>query len=254
MIISYKNKFIFIHCRKVAGSAITTYLNQFIGPDDIQVGVWGDTILNGGTYNRRFYYDLLTSRRSLKGLAKSLLRTRSLHPERLNEIHKRKYRQFFGSDAGHPTASEIRQFDEYAWNNFFKFCFVRNPYDRIVSDYLFLTRIKKVSVSFCEFLERASDASRHDPEKVLPENIDNWPMYTIDDNIVVDFIGKFENLDEDFKQVCSNLNVPYIDKSLPIVKQVTSPSRSYRSWYTHHEKSLVESLFCREIESFGYRF
>ena len=68
MIISYKNKLIFIHCRKVAGSAITAYLNQFIGPDDIQVGVWEDTILNDGSYNKRFYKDIFTSPRSLTNL------------------------------------------------------------------------------------------------------------------------------------------------------------------------------------------
>ncbi|PSO54706.1 MAG: hypothetical protein BRC34_06445 [Cyanobacteria bacterium QH_1_48_107] len=92
MIISYKNKLIFIHCRKVAGSAITAYLNQFIGPDDIQVGVWEDTILNDGSYNKRFYKDIFTSPRSLTNLTKHLLLGRTINPKRLNTIHKQKYK------------------------------------------------------------------------------------------------------------------------------------------------------------------
>ena len=57
MIISHKYKFIFMHGRKCAGSSIEVMLNKYLGPDDIQIGSWPETILAGGKINKRALKD-----------------------------------------------------------------------------------------------------------------------------------------------------------------------------------------------------
>ncbi|PSO91841.1 MAG: hypothetical protein BRC48_15335 [Cyanobacteria bacterium QS_9_48_30] len=149
-----------------------------------------------------------------------------------NTSHKQKYKPVFGPDPVHPTAYQAAEFDKHAWKNFFKFCFVRNPYERIVSDFMFSTQQKKATVSFREFLERLADSSRPDPENVIPQNPYNWSMYAINDSISVDFIGKYESLEKDFEFVCSKLGVPFQNSSLPTIKRIRSKGRSYRDWYS----------------------
>ena len=53
MIISHKHKFIFMHSRKCAGSSMEVMLNKHLGPNDIQIGSWPETILAGGSMNNR---------------------------------------------------------------------------------------------------------------------------------------------------------------------------------------------------------
>lgn len=59
MIISHKHKFIFIHCRKVAGSSISAFLSNKLGRFDLQIGAWGDSFDLGVLPNLRCFLDLL---------------------------------------------------------------------------------------------------------------------------------------------------------------------------------------------------
>ena len=118
MIISYKHKFIFIHCRRVAGTSIETLLSRFLGHNDILIGNWPSCYQSGVIPNKRFFLDLL-NKRSFFNIAKEVLSkpTRILTLQRfmvlLNSIHQQQYLKYFSSPC-HPTAIEIKQFDSNA--------------------------------------------------------------------------------------------------------------------------------------------
>jgi hypothetical protein len=67
--------------------------------------------------------------------------------------------------------------------------------------------------------------------------------------MIVDFVGRYENLSKDFLQVCNVLN---INASLPHINK--SSHRNYRSYYSAETRSLVEENFSADIELFGYTF
>ena len=253
MIISHRHRFIFLHCRKVAGSSITAYLNPFLGPDDLQVGSWKDAIKNGGRYNRRFYMDFVSMKGCgvlLKHLAMSVVRLRRVD---LNNAHKSLYRNITGLKPEQPLAVELKQYAPEEWNAYFKFCFVRNPYERAVSDYKWRSR-RRQGVSFSEFLERLADPERPDPERIVPKPRCNWPVYTIDNTPVVDFMGRFERLETDFRHVCDIIGIPFEDGRFPKAKASPQSSASYREWYGERERQLVKQVFEKEIDFFGYQF
>jgi hypothetical protein len=67
--------------------------------------------------------------------------------------------------------------------------------------------------------------------------------------IIVDFVGRYENLTQDFQQVCQIVN---IDTSLPSINR--SVHRDYKSYYNSTTKKMVEEYFKADIELFGYTF
>jgi len=258
MILSHRHRFIFLHCRKVAGSSITAYLNRHLGPGDLQIGAWEETLRAGGGYNRRFYADL-ASREGLACLCRRVwtpLKRGSLPKGRavLHAAQKQLYQKRFGDSPAHPAAETLRAWAPDEWRRYFKFCFVRNPYAQAVSDYLWRTRKPSRKVTFTEFLKRLNDAERPDPEGVVPTARRNWDIYTIDGRVAVDFVGRMENLFEHMEEVCARIGVPFDPASLPHAKRGGAGGPDYRSFYTARDRRLVESIYAMELQTFGYEF
>jgi len=85
----------------------------------------------------------------------------------LNNTLKCKYSFYLGSNPTHARAPYLRKFAPYEWQNYFKFCFVRNPYDHAVSDYKWRIKSKGLTqqdVTFREYLLRLKGFNRPDPE------------------------------------------------------------------------------------------
>ncbi|MFW6009256.1 MAG: sulfotransferase family 2 domain-containing protein [archaeon] len=254
MIISHKHKFIFIHTRKTAGSTITVYLNKYLGPNDLQIGAWGESIKNGNKYNKRFIKDFF-SINGIKGLLYTFLSKVIFNKKfTLGLGYKHIYKNKLSKARAHPNAKELIQFAPFEFENYFTFCFVRNPYDRAVSEYKWITKNIK-GVSFLEYLERLNNPKRPDKEKIIPLNKNSWEFYTINNQVVVDFIGKFENLEKDFEKICKKIGIPFDKNKLPKAKvSKKGKNFSYRNWYGKREKELVEKIYEKELKYFNYKF
>ncbi|WP_155987039.1 hypothetical protein [Thioalkalivibrio sp. ALE11] len=154
-----------------------------------------------------------------------------------------------------PNASEVQKAFPYEWENYYKFCFVRNPYSKMVSDYFWRRSLKGSEVGFDEFVRRAYFESIEGKKQddLLPSPITNWPLYTIEDNVVMDYVGFFESLDLDFYFVASKLDLPVDAMALPELKK-RSGLFDYRDIYTEVSRELVYSLCSKEIDEHKYSF
>lgn len=254
MIISHRHRFIFMHCRKAAGSSITAALAPHLGPDDIHLGTWPEAWAAGVAPNRRARRDLLHPKAAASYLGR-LLRSpgRVFDPAHriaaLNGAQRLAYRNALGHSPEHAHAERVRARDPDAWRDYFTFAFVRNPYARAVSDYCWRTAKTGVhELSFGDFLQRMID--RDFSDRTVPRHFDNWPIYTIDDRIAVDFVGRFERLHEDLGRVFERIGLP--PPILPHAKASGTRKRT-TDWYGPGERRRVERLFGHEIETFGYR-
>lgn len=133
----------------------------------------------------------------------------------------------------------------------FKFCIVRNPFDRAISS---LHHVNPKLSAHIEPVEKAlhswltSEPGDHNllahrrPQNAFIRN----PLGEID----VDLVMRFESLEADFEKLKSRLGVRNV--SLPKVGQKTQVS--YRDLYSDYAKQLVEDAFSDDLEEFGYSF
>jgi len=235
--------------------SISLALSKHLGFNDILIGPWTSLYNYHIKPNLRFYLDLLRPI-TIVSLATQIkdrphvIKTRKRFLIQLNKIHNKIYKEFFPGDPTHPPAEEIQAYDPRAWDQFFKFCFVRNPYERAVSDYLFLSRSRNLNISFYEFLK--SIENQLEGGTIFKMAYDNWPMYTINGQIVVDFVGRYENLQNDLNHVFNVINLKWKCQNLLTLNK--NIGYNYKDFYGLKEKYIVEKIFKNEIEFFEYEY
>ncbi len=142
-------------------------------------------------------------------------------------------------------ARGARKFDSY-----FKFGFVRNPWDRAVSLYERREGEQmRHQMSFEEFVDwmQYSSATCEHPS---PHRYQlDW---FVDPNgkVIADFIGRFERIEEDWKIVAERLGV---NPTLPHRRE-NPRARHYSEYYTPRSRDIILERFRVDVETFGYSF
>jgi chondroitin 4-sulfotransferase 11 len=148
------------------------------------------------------------------------------------------------------------------WNEYYKFALVRNPWDRLVSWYSMIEKNKgkyrnklwdyviKNSSSFEEFIYKCTDVvDDSDGKKCFAFN---QMDYLSDENetMLVDFVGKYELLEEDLNRLFDNLGINQIE--IPWLN--SSDHKHYSQYYSNETKEIVEARFAKDIAAFNYKF
>lgn len=143
------------------------------------------------------------------------------------------------------------------FDQLFKFAFVRNPWDLQVSSFHHIRRERPQYLSghedFVAFLRWKLDPER--PYQYhIDTSIESQTDYLIDlsGRVVVDFIGRYERLGEDFAEACRRIGMPA--PALPHQRQARDRQKDYRGYYTDETAELVARHFARDIEILGYGF
>jgi hypothetical protein len=142
----------------------------------------------------------------------------------------------------HAPASFIqRRVEPEIWRSYFKFCFERNPYDKAISRYFWSTRDANAPRPIADYLGRAKR-----------RQLSNWQIYTIRDEIAVDFVGRFEHLHEDLAAALSQLGLA-VELPLPRAKsRYRRDKRHYSQVLDSPSRALVERVCARELAAFSY--
>ncbi|MEM9045237.1 MAG: sulfotransferase family 2 domain-containing protein [Pseudomonadota bacterium] len=174
-------------------------------------------------------------------------------------------RSLFGCMAGQHMGMRDYQiaFSGPEFSRFFKFTFVRNPWDRVVSAYHFL---KAGGIN-------AADAA--DADRIIHpfENFEDFvrgylasgerglqrhfvPQYRFlctqwNGPPKVDFIGRFEQIEADYQHICARLN---IENALEANNKTKSRPRDFRDEYSAETAEIVGQVYARDVELFGYSF
>lgn len=165
----------------------------------------------------------------------------------------------------HRFASELRTlYGPEVWQHYFKFGFVRNPWDRLVSWWEMIHRnvaegrpmngfqryILSNAATFDDFIRNCGAEYRDsDGSKCIYRNqVD----YLTDSSgvLLVDFVGRFENLPADFGFVAARLGL----KSGPIPHINRSNHRLYAEYCSDETRAMVGELYSRDASMFGYAF
>jgi len=153
--------------------------------------------------------------------------------------------------------------DKEIKSDYFTFTFVRNPFEKIVSCYHFIQnnpshanwrRDIKLS-TFGDFIEnKLVDKNGYVTDgHWLPFH---YYAYSGGERIV-DFIGRFETLDDDWSYIGDKLY--WKDSKLPHYQghpdwETTGDGKSYRDMYTEKTRNIVANIYSKDLKLFGYEF
>lgn len=255
MIVSHKHKFIFIKPIKVAGTSIEIALAQCCGEEDIITPI---TKFNPKADETQYHHPARNYRE--KGFFNHM-------PPR--EIEKRVGRKI--------------------WDSYFKISVVRNPWDQTVSRFVWgkkrpmpkknkeadlrdkLSKLFSAKERFI-FLKKKHIKTRkawfqlHGSLSGKERNpfdlfirtyrpyLDSSRFYFDSrDQLICDYHIRFEHLNEDYQELCEQLDLPA--NQLPKTKnKLRKKKKHYSTFYNNTRRQLVAEIFRREIEKFGYSF
>jgi hypothetical protein len=146
--------------------------------------------------------------------------------------------------------NDVMDMDKTKWNEYFKFVFVRNPYDRAVSGWNYNMETEKLNIDFNIYIEMGSIVSDEEywhcflpqSESVIDENGDYF----------VNFVGKFETLEEDFQKILKKIGFKKILHN-PEVKKNNRKHNSYKKYYDQRTLDIVNKIYEKDFELFGYK-
>jgi len=163
-------------------------------------------------------------------------------------------RQVLASDRwyNHMPADEVRGLlGAEKWAAYFKFCVVRNPYDKVVSYFWHdldpASREKQAHADFASVRRTFSAWAE----------LDRFPfdaqIYVWQGRPVVDDFIRYERLSEDMERICSHLKVPWQPTRMGRYKNDSRKrSESFHEYYTPEAAARVEKAFAWEFDYFGY--
>jgi hypothetical protein len=151
---------------------------------------------------------------------------------------------------GHLSLEQVRPYlGEELFSRYFKFAFVRNPFDRFVS--------------YCAFMTRDRDIFSRTPQAIMehflyvdpPEqHILFQPQYTVladsTGALLTDMVGRVEDMQASYEAICTRIGIPS-----RLLDQVNRSKRGdYRQYYNDELKRGVAERYARDLELFGYQF
>jgi hypothetical protein len=167
----------------------------------------------------------------------------------------------FGQPSRHVSWTEYYQASPRKFRKYFKFSFVRNPWDRLVSSYFFLKSggMNGTDANWAgTVLKPYDDFGSFIRGWLTSENVASGvhfrPQHEFicapDGKMMMDFLGRMENLDYDFAQVARRLGCKETLKKVNVGDQ----QRHYSSFYDADTREIVRRVYERDIDFFGYRF
>jgi hypothetical protein len=237
MLISHRKQFIYTKTAKTAGTSVESYFERYCMAE--------------GSWDFRRSRDERVSSEGIIGY-------RGDNPDR---------NQWWN----HMSASEIRQkIGHPIWNQYFKFCVIRNPFDKLVSAFYFLEaqRSKRPNTldwkSRLSSLYNKSDAVDFMEANNTVERFRSWirsggsiidrNKYVMDGEICLDYFIRFEDLQAGIEHVCRILDIPFEPEKIPQLKSgIRKNEIPLYEYYDAETIRIVKRLYKYELETFGYR-
>lgn len=236
MLISHRKRFIFTKTSKTAGTSVESYFEPYCMPE----GEW------------------------------QLSHDRDEHVSDAGIIGYR--------GAGTPASVWYNQMSaaamrdllgQEAWDGYFKFTVIRNPFDKLISGFHMYekrrqayTPLQKAKALAKRLLDMGSPIDRVRGSTDI-ERFRSWiakggaiidrDKYLIDGEVCVDFFIRFEQLQDDLRAVCERLDLPFEPERMPEFKKGMRPHRiPVHEYYDAATEATVRRLYAWEFERFGY--
>lgn len=151
----------------------------------------------------------------------------------------------------HLTSCHLKNIFPSQFETYTKFAIVRNPYDRIVSEYHYINDFMKHDflkqyrdISFLEFLKRVRETPRMLQVSLFDNHFLSQSEYLRCLNKEQDNIFRYENIEDVFRWL--NVKCEH--------KRKSKNKKDYRSYYCKQSKRIVKYMYEEDLETFKYSF
>lgn len=170
-------------------------------------------------------------------------------------------KSLFGYLPYHYKAIDYRViYGRKTFEQYFKFAFVRNPWDRLYSAFRYLKTggwnhedkewSKKNLSTFDNFTDFVKQWLNKDN---IQQHLHFIPQHQFicdgKGNIIIDYLAYFETINDDFHKIAERLNI-----NASIGHHNASPPDSYKEAYTEETRKIVANIYEKDIALFGYKF
>ncbi len=232
VLISHKYKFIYIKTKKTGSTTTENFFTRFC-------------VDNEDNYNDAHSHDYLETKNGIIGrriLGKITNKTKAIDGN-----------------------TELSDLDLNKYKSYYIFTTIRNPFDRMVSNFYFLKKLENqykclkspeydILHNILKNNKKLDDIQifRIFIKKSINIIHDNWNAYTIKDIPKCDFYIKQENLNNDIISVCKKLNINYDKYPIQNFKTHYREKKNYKIFYDETTKNIVQQKFNKELKYFKY--
>jgi hypothetical protein len=209
MFISHRKQFIFLHNYKVAGTSIRGALKK---------------------YNNRSFLV-------------------SAFPDQVRFLTN-SFPKVYSKDFDHHVSARDlqKQISSDIFDSYYKFGFVRNPWDWQISLYRYM--LKRPNHAQHEIAKGFKDFKEYLDWRVHEDlNLQKEFFFSEDGENLTDFIGKMETLNSDFDKICKQINVNASLSHLNPSRKKDDPISNY---YDEDDVQLIAEAFAEDIKLFDY--
>lgn len=151
---------------------------------------------------------------------------------------------------GHISVRQIQpHLSREDWNTYFKFGFVRNPFDRFISTCFFLNRNNAdFEKSAIKFMKNALNVERFRQRMLVkPQN-----QQLIDDNgnVALDSVGRYESLQQSYDEICARIGI----QTTELGRKNPSRHKPYAEYYNDELRDRVAEYYEDDLKIFSYDF
>ncbi len=240
MIINHSKKFIFFANRKTASTSVAIALSSSCSNKDVITPLGRDEKIRKELnyqgpanfipwWNKHRYLTIEAKSKFFKISANESLKKVGLHTH-------------ISAD----KALQMKYIKQKIFENYFTFCFIRNPWDHAISQFYWLKR-------------KPSKASLDLETFIYGGTLDSFAkgcrsIYSSNGKVIVDKLYKYEYLQEAVNTIFEDLDLPG-DPMLPRAKSnIRSDRRHYKDILNSQQAETIGNLFSQEIELGGYSY
>ena len=222
MLVSHRYNFIYTKTAKTGGTSVESYFERFCMSDD--------------EWTLRHGRDEYASQFGIVGFRGAT------RPKNCTYWH-------------HMPAALIKEkVGKEVWDKYFKFCVIRNPYDKVISAFYDMQRANYPSIDLLDVNDERSKFGKWLLHNKLTIPTDKNAC-VINGKFCLDDVVRYETLESELERICVRLGIPWEPTTLPTFKAGFRPKNAkVVDLYTEKSKKIVEATFAFELEYFKYSF